>query len=216
MTPGISATSADGQSLNSPRVRGKEQNPMPPRQVLQPGFQSFTWKASDDNDDSLSYSIYFRGEGESDWKLLEKDLTDTFYTMDGTALPDGLYRLKIVASDAPSNAYGKALIGELISRPFVVSNATPVITITSHTINGRRAEVLFHARTGAGRIVSGEFSIDGGDWFLVNPTDGIADSADEDFQVATPDLTPGEHLIGLRASDGNGNTGTAKLIVKTL
>jgi hypothetical protein len=210
----LSSTTGDGQSLNSPRQRGRESPAMPPRQVLQPGAQSFTWRATDDNEDTLEYSIYFKGEGESDWKLLGKDISETFYTLDGTALPDGVYTLKVVASDAPSNPYGKALIGELISKPFVISNATPMITLTSHKINGRRVEALFHARVGAGRIVSGEFSVDGGEWFLVFPADGIADSAEEDFQVATPDLTPGEHLIGVRASDANGNTGTAKLVVK--
>jgi hypothetical protein len=30
----------------------------------------------------------------------------------------------------------------------------------------------------------------------------------------TPELSPGEHLIGIRSSDGDGNTGTARLIVK--
>ncbi len=214
MSLGISATSGDGQSLNAPRQRGKELNPLPPRQMLQPGAQAFTWKATDDNDDSLEYSVYFKGEGESDWKLLAKELTETFYTLDGAALPEGVYRLKVVASDAPSNPYGKSLIGELISRPFVLSNATPVVAVTNQTVNGKRVEVLFHAKIGAGRIASGEFSIDGGEWFLVFPTDGIADSAEEDFQVITPDLTPGEHLISLRASDANGNTGTAKLVVK--
>ncbi len=210
----ISATSSDGQSLNSPRQRGKETNPLPPRQVLQVGAQAFTWKATDDNDDSLEYSIYFKGEGESDWKLLAKELTDTFYTLDGATLPDGIYRLRVVASDSPSNPYGKSLIGELISKPFVISNATPEVTVTNHSVNGKRAEIRFHARIGAGRIASGEFSVDGGEWFLIFPTDGIADSAEEDFQVTTPDLTPGEHLIGLRASDANGNTGTTKLVVK--
>lgn len=210
----VSAPTSDGQSLNAPRLRGKETNPLPPRQMLQPGAQSFTWKGTDDNDDSLEYSIYFKGEGESDWKLLAKDITDTFYTLDGTALPDGMYRLKVVASDAPSNPYGKALIGELISKPFVVSNATPVVTVSSHNVSGKRVEVSFHAKVGAGRIATGEFSIDGGEWFLVFPVDGIADSAEEDFQLTTPDLAPGEHLIGLRASDANGNTGTTKLVVK--
>jgi hypothetical protein len=213
-TVNLSSTTSAGQSLNSPRLRGKETNPMPPRQTLQPGAQSFTWKATDDNDDDLEYSVYFKGEGESDWKLLAKELTDTFYTLDGTALPDGTYRMKVVATDAPSNSYGRALIGELISKPFVISNATPTITITSHNVNGKRVEILFHAKIGAGHIASGEFSIDGGEWFLVFPTDGIADSLDEDFQVTTPELAAGEHMIGLRASDGNGNTGTTKLVVK--
>ena len=39
------ATASDGRSLNAPRERGKDRQPLPPRQVLQPGAQSFTWKA---------------------------------------------------------------------------------------------------------------------------------------------------------------------------
>jgi sugar lactone lactonase YvrE len=211
---GSTATSGDGVSLNNPRVRGRELNPLPPRQVLQPGAQSFTWKATDDNDDTLEYSIYFRGEGESGWKLLAKEISETFYTLDGSALPDGMYRIKVVAGDASSNPYGKALIGELISRPFMISNSTPLVTVANQAVTGKRVEITFHAKVGAGRIASGEFSIDGEDWFLIFPVDGIADSAEEDFKFTTPDLAIGEHLIGLRASDGNGNTGTTKLIVK--
>ena len=210
----ISPTTPDGQSLNSPRLRGKDGTTLPPRQILQPGAQSFTWKATDDNEDDLEYAIYFKGDGESDWKQLAKKLTDTFYTLDGTALPDGVYTLKVVASDAPANPYGKGLIGELTSKPFVISNATPAITISTQQVTGKRVEITFRATVGTGHIASGEFSVDGGEWFLVFPSDGIADSTVEDFQVTTPDLLPGEHLIGLRTSDALGNTGTTKLVVK--
>ena len=208
------ATSPDGRALNAPRERVRERQPLPPRQVLQPGAQSFTWKAADDNEDTLEYSLYFKGEGESDWKLLEKQLADTFYTLNTASLPDGTYRLKVVASDAPSNPYDKYLIGELISDPFVIANATPQVEIIGNKINGKKVEVQFRARVLTGRIASGEFSIDGGEWNLIFPADGIADSAQEDYRIVTPELSTGEHLIGIRASDGNGNTGTAKLVIK--
>jgi hypothetical protein len=210
----LSNTSADGSSLNSPRERGKERQPLPPRQVLQAGAQSFTWKATDDNDDSLEYSIYFKGEGELDWKLLEKKLTDTFYTIGGDALPDGTYTLKIVASDAPSNPLGNSLVGELITPPFVINNSTPVIENLTNRLDGKRVEVQFRAHTTGGAIATAEFSIDGGDWNLIFPIDGIADSLQEDFQFTTSDLMVGEHMLGLRTSDAVGNTGTVKLIVK--
>ncbi len=215
-TVSVSATASgrEGPSPNSPRVRGKDPQPIPPRQIMQPGAQSLTWKASDENDDSLEYSLYFKGAGETDWKLLEKELTDTFYTIDGASLPDGEYTVKIVASDAPSNPYGKFLIGELVAKPFVISNGTPVLEITSHSLDGRRVEVRFSARVPSGRIESGEFSVDGGRWMLLFPSDGVADSQEEVFHFATLELAPGEHLIGVRASDANGNTGTAKLLVK--
>jgi hypothetical protein len=208
------ASTPDGRSLNSPRERFKDRQPMPPRQMLQPGAQSFAWKAVDDNEDSLEYSLYFKGEGESDWKLLEKKLTDTFYTLNTASLPDGAYRLKVVASDAPSNPYDKYLIGELISNPFVIANASPQVEIMGSKINGRKVEAQFHAQVAIGRISTAEFSVDGGEWHLVFPADGIADSAQEEYRIITPELSSGEHLIGIRSSDGDGNTGTAKLIIK--
>jgi sugar lactone lactonase YvrE len=210
----ISPTTPEGPALNSPRERGKDKQPIPPRQVLQAGAQAFIWKATDDNDDTLEYSLYFKGEGESEWKVLEKKLTDSFYTLDSNSLPDGVYTLKVVASDQPSNPFGKFLIAELISRPFVIANSTPVVDVSDQKIQGKRLEVQFRAKVPNGRIASAEFSIDGGEWYLVFPKDGIADSAQEEFQLTTPEISTGEHIVGLRATDGNGNTGTSKIIIK--
>ena len=56
--------------------------------------------------------------------------------------------------------------------------------------------------------------MDGGEWLLVFPVDGIADSPQEEFQFTTPEMPSGEHVIAIRATDGNGNTGTAKIVVK--
>jgi hypothetical protein len=208
------STTSDGRSLNSPRERGRDRQPLTPRQVLQPGAQSFTWKATDDNEDSLEYALYFRGEDESDWKLLEKKLADTFYTLNAASLPDGTYRLKVVASDAPTNPYDKFLISELISEPFVIANTSPKLEIAGNKINGKRVEMQFGASVTTGRIATAEFSIDGGDWNLIFPVDGIADSAQEEYRITTPELAMGEHLVGIRASDADGNTGTTKVVVK--
>ena len=210
----LSTVSGEAGALNSPRERGKDRQPLPPRQALVPGAQSFTWKATDDNEDTLEYSLYFKSDGELDWKVLEKNLSDTFYTLDAAALPDGVYTLKVLASDKPSNPFGKFLVGELISKPFVINNSSPVLEVTGQKIQGKRVELQFRARVLAGRVESGEFSVDGGEWFLLSPVDGICDSPQEDFQLTTPDLAAGEHLVGLRASDANGNTGTSKTIVK--
>lgn len=207
-------TSSSGRSLNAPRERGREQEPMPPKQSLQSGAQSFIWKSIDENGDGLDYALYFKGEQESDWKLLKKDLSDTFYALRASFLPDGVYRLKVVVSDGPSNPYDKFLIGEKISPPFVIANTAPHVEITGHKIAGRKVTVQFRATTPVGCIATAEFSIDGGDWHLVFPNDGIADSAEEDYGVISPDLLPGEHMIGIRAGDRNGTTGMEKLVLK--
>jgi hypothetical protein len=208
------ATTSDGRSLNAPRERSRDRQPLSPRQVLQPGAQAFTWKAVDDNDDTLEYALYFKGDGESDWKLLEKKLTDTFYTLNAASLPDGTYRLKVVASDAPNNPYDKFLIGELVSDPFVIANTSPKLEVTDDRVNGKRVEAQFRVSVTTGRIATGEFSIDGGEWNLIFPVDGIADSTQEEYRITTPELSVGEHLLGIRASDGDGNTSTARVVVR--
>jgi hypothetical protein len=208
------ATTSNGRSLNAPRERRRAQEPMPPKQSLQSGAQSFTWKSIDENGDALEYALYFKGEQESDWKLLEKNLSDTFYSLSAASLPDGVYRLKVVVSDNLSNPYDKFLIGEKISEPFVIANTTPRVEITGHKIAGRKVSVQFRATALVGSIATAEFSIDGGAWHLVFPNDGIADSAEEDFSVTTLDLLSGEHMIGIRAGDRNGTTGAAKLVLK--
>ena len=206
------AVTADGRSFNAPRERGKDKpNPMP-QQVLQPGAQSFTWEAQDENQDSLEYSIYFKGESETDWKRVEEEYTDTFYTVHGTDLPDGTYRLKIVASDAPGNPPDAYLTGELVSRPFVIANTPPSLEIQSREVQDKKVSVRFRACVPAGNIATAEFSVDGGRWYLLHPSDGIADSDCELFLLSTPDLSVGEHLIAIRASDRYGNTGVAKEI----
>jgi hypothetical protein len=188
--------------------------PLEPKPVLTQGAQSFTWKAVDENDDALEYSVYFKRENETGWKPLAKKITDAFYTVNTASLPDGAYRLKVVASDEPSNPPELALAGEKISDPFVVAGATPEVEIAGSEVANKKALVRFRASVRAGNIASAEFSIDGGEWRLVFPVDGIADSAVEEYRFVTPELSPGEHLIGVRAGDRNGTTGTAGTVIR--
>src|SRR5260370_40198106 len=70
------------------------------------------WSAHDDNDDTLVFSVYYRGEDEREWKLLKSGITDKFFSFDSGLLPDGSYKLKVVASDGPSHTPEEALADE--------------------------------------------------------------------------------------------------------
>ena len=59
------------------------------------------WKAHDDNDDNLTYSVYYRGDGETRWKLLRDDVDERYVNLDSDLFPDGGYTVRVVASDAP-------------------------------------------------------------------------------------------------------------------
>jgi hypothetical protein len=188
--------------------------PIPARRIPQRGAQSFQWNASDRNQDSLSYDLYYREENERTWKLLKRDVGDNFYTINSDTLPDGIYVVRVVASDAPSNPPDLALRGEMESRPFTIDNTPPVITMKLDGIDGRRARVAIDAVDQTSTLSQAEVAIDTGDWRTVFPKDGIIDSKSESFSYVSGDLAPGEHVIAFRVYDQNDNAGMSKLVVR--
>jgi hypothetical protein len=190
----------------------------PTQGSLQKGYQSVLWGAHDDNDDELRYAIYYRGEKEREWKLLKENLEQKFYSWDTTAMPDGAYYLKIVATDVPSNAPATALKTERESERFEVDNTPPVIDKLQAEIlamHGAAAtlRVQFVARDAASSIERAQYSIDGGDWILVAPAGGISDAPEERYEFDVSGLTPGEHTVAARAYDHFENVGSAKTTV---
>ena len=59
------------------------------------------WSAHDDNGDELIFDVYVRGDDEKNWRLLRSRVTEHFYSFDSIRIPDGGYRIRVVASDAP-------------------------------------------------------------------------------------------------------------------
>ena len=186
---------------------------MPPRRQVRLGSRSFTWQAGDENKDNLLYHLHFRAENETEWKPLEKDLEDDFYSMESRRLPDGLYRLRLTADDSSDNPFQEGLSSEMISKPFLVDNTPPLIEVQRGEAKGKAITIAFRAKDAGNRIYRSEYSIDGGPWRILLPVDGIADSAMEDFLLQTGDQSSGEHLIGLRTADTFGNVGTARITI---
>jgi hypothetical protein len=193
-----------------PQLFGVATN-VPPRRFFQKGARTLTWQASDPNDDTLIYKVFYRTLGESEWHLLTEALLQTYYTIDGNRLPDGTYLFKIAASDEPSNTRDTALADEQVTDAIEIDNTPPAIKVTGPTVTAQTAEVLFDATDVTSRIVRGEFSVDGGAWQLIFPVDGIADSAHESFKVKVKFDKPGEHLIAFRCADSSSNVGSAKV-----
>ncbi len=67
------------------------------------------WKARDANDDQLLYSVYYRGDGESQWKLLRDGIDDRYANLESDLFPDGGYTIRVVATDAPSHSLDDTL-----------------------------------------------------------------------------------------------------------
>jgi outer membrane protein assembly factor BamB len=194
----------------------------PPQGFLQRGYQSVLWSAHDDNDDDLRFSVLYRGENETQWKLLKDKLDQKFYSWDATSLPDGAYYLRIVANDAPSNPPAVTLSTTRDSERFVIDNTPPVIELLEANVAGPRsatpprfALVEFAARDTTSSIERAQYSIDGGDWILVAPVGNISDALEERYEFTLGELTPGEHSIAVRAYDHFDNVGSAKITFTT-
>ena len=196
------------QSSTPPRFE------QPPQGTLQKGYQSVVWTAHDENDDEMRYAVYFRGEHEHEWKLLKENLEQKFYSWDTTALPDGAYYLKVVATDAGSNPPALAFKTERESERFEVDNTPPVVEdIKVAPASGKMTgghSASFAARDATSAIERAQYSLDGGDWVLVAPSTGISDALLEHYDIGLPSLTPGEHTIAVRVYDRFENIGTGK------
>ena len=183
------------------------------RRVYRKGLQSFGWTARDRNDDRLVYDVLYRGEGESEWTLLKGDVADTIFAWDTSSVPDGTYTVKVIASDARSNAPGTALTGERHSTSFDVDNSPPLITVGKTRDAGDRLVVPFTVHDGQSAVRRVEFSRGGNSWRVVYPQDGIPDSSTESFEV---EVAAGVSRIIIRATDSMNNGSTTVAPVGTI
>jgi len=205
-----------GQGGGSQRGSESPRFEPPPQGYAQKGYQAVLWNAEDTNDDELTYSVYYHGENEKDWKLLKDKLEQKFYSWDTNSMPDGAYYLKIVASDDKSNPPNEALKAERVSERFVVDNTPPAITeIASEPAPGPAgdpaATVRFRASDSASSIVRAQYSLDAGDWTIVPPVGALSDSPAEQYSIALRGLAPGEHTVSVRVYDQFENESAAKV-----
>jgi WD40 repeat protein len=172
------------------------------------------WQADDPDNDRLVYSVFFRGEGEREWKLLKANVSENTYSLDADSLADGRYWFRVVASDSPANAAGTARDAEMISSPTLVDHTPPAVTAGEPRRSGSRVEIEIEAADATSPLRRAEYSVDAAPWVPIEPVEGIIDSERERFVVRLDNLAPGEHLVVFRATDSAGNAGLAKIIVR--
>lgn len=180
------------------------------RRTYQKGLQTVVWRGEDENDDDLSYDVWYRREGDVGWNALRRNVSDSILVWDTATVPNGTYFIKIVASDAPSNPSATALAGELESIAFEVDNTPPQIMVSGARVSGNQTIVVFDVKDDHSPIQRVECSQDGQLWRAAFPVDGIADSKSEHYEVAI-DGTLGPRGLTLRATDAMNNVSTAQV-----
>ena len=165
------------------------------------GFITARWNALDANEDPLLFKLEMKPKNSGMWQLLKDKVTDRYYAFDSTAFPDGEYTVRVTASDAPGNIPSEALASTLESEPFRIDNTPPEIMSVKQSEAGSECRVSFTARDALSWISKAEYSVDGADWVLLNPTDRVTDSQ----QLSYAFTTARGHFISLRVFDENDN-----------
>jgi sugar lactone lactonase YvrE len=177
------------------------------RRAYQKGLQTFVWRADDDNDDDLVYDVLYRREGETSWKTLRRGMSESILVWDTTTVPNGTYFVKVVASDSPSNPADAALTGELESVAFEIDNTPPALTVTAVRVERGATIVSVDAVDDHSPIKVLEYSQDGQQWRGAFPTDGIADSRSEHYELTIAGELS-DRGLSIRATDAMNNVGS--------
>jgi sugar lactone lactonase YvrE len=175
------------------------------------GWVGARWAASDPNGDPLVFTVEIKGAAETEWKLLKDKLNEKYISWDSTAFPDGEYRLRVTASDAPGNPPAEALAARMESNPFWIDNTPPKISGLAASRAGNKLEVRWHAADALNNIAKAEYSLDGGEWKVAAPVTRLSDSPELDYMLSL-DAGPGEHTIAVRVQDDFDNQAVEKTV----
>ena len=198
-----------------PASRNTSESGSTPQLTWAKGVIGARWAASDENGDALLYKIEIRGEGETTWKLLRENIRERYYSWDSTSFADGKYYLRVTASDAPSNPPDRALTGSREGDRFLIDNSAPEITALTGTPAGAKIDVRFHAKDAWTVLDKAEYSVNGGEWKVVEPTTRLTDSEEHDYRFqADRGAQAAETTVAVRVTDGNANEAVAKVVVR--
>jgi hypothetical protein len=141
-------------------------------------------------------------------------LRESSLSWDTSKIPDGVYRIRVVASDRPSNGEA-ALTGEVVSEPVRIVNRKPGLYVFRKTARrddggALRVDGLVEGRA---PISGAQFRVNGGEWNACAAADGIWDSAVEGFTLDAVGVPKGELKLEVKVSDLAGNTVTKTVTV---
>ncbi len=198
---------AERVSPEPPAKRDEMRVSLAYRKSERKGFRTVVWDAADENGDTLRYALAMRKDGETEWRVLEADWTEPIYAFDTLSFPDGTYFLRLTASDAPSNPAGLELASDKTGPALVIDNSLPVVKGFSAARNGGSLDIAFQAEDAYSYIEEAKVLVRPGEWRVVFPSDGIADSRTESFKFSLKLPTGAENQVTVRVRDSFGNVG---------
>lgn len=159
------------------------------------GYQTVSWKVEDPNGDPLRFDLDIQRQG-GPWWPVRQGLESVQLALDTQALPDGWYRFRLTATDAPGNPESPQ-VGTAVSSWFLVDNTPPSVMVR------REGGVwVIEATDELSPIAVAEYNRDADRWFPLAPADGLLDATRETFRLP---VAAGKHVLSVRVVDDHHN-----------
>jgi hypothetical protein len=177
------------------------------RDKNKPTIYEIAISASDENKDTLEYTLEFRKVGRSVWIPLKDELDAPRYEWDSRTVEDGRYEVRVTANDRKSNTAATTLTGSRVSDPVVLDNTAPVMTRSAVNVSGNSVELTLSVEDAFTVIGKVQYTVNSNEqWMGTLPVDSVYDTRAEDFVIQIDDLKTGVHVIAVAVSDDLENT----------
>jgi hypothetical protein len=157
--------------------------------------------------------VHIRGVQEKEWKLLREKLKDKFLSWESNTFPDGEYIVRVTASDTPDNPPDQALSASIESERFIIDNTAPKISGLTGARNGSKVTVRWRAADDRSVISKAEYSMNGSDWIVVQPTTRLSDAPALQYELSIDAPGTTERTIAIRVTDEYDNQSVEKVVV---
>ncbi|MBL7214081.1 MAG: hypothetical protein ISS71_00215 [Phycisphaerae bacterium] len=177
------------------------------RDKNKPTVYDIGFSVSDDNRDTLEFTLQFRKHGRTVWILLKEELDLPRFEWDSRAVEDGRYEVRVTASDRKSNTAATMLTGSRVSDPVVIDNTAPEIKESAVNVTGDSVQLRLSVEDAYTVVGKVQYTVDSNDqWMGTLPEDSVYDTRAENFTIHISDLKSGEHVIAVAVSDDLDNT----------
>ena len=156
--------------------------------------RTFSWQGNDPDGDRVVWTLEFRREEGTTWRPIVARTVDNLGSWDTTDLPDGIYRVRLTASDEADNPIDLAHRVRRELGSLRVDNTPPRVEDMRLDRADTGFRVRFRATDGDGVLGGAQVVLPDGSLQRLDPVDLICDSDREDFdQVITwpPSDRPG-------------------------
>jgi hypothetical protein len=167
---------------------------------------ALNWKVENPDKDELRFRLQYRLVGGTTWYDLTRSdevITKENYEWDTSNLPEGRYRVRVVATDELANPPDRVTRDEAESGVVLVDNTPP--RIENLKAAGRR--IQGQTFDGVGPIQRIDVALAGSDdWIPFFPADGIFDEQREEFDMDVTVLrATGPVMVAVRVFDDANN-----------